>query len=134
MTARSGLTGFNTAPFCNTKATDPVSKHWGAVPHLFHIYVSGATTAWTVVDDMPERVYIVDVWNVAHGANGGATARVDNGASAVSDAMAAAVADTVTHAATLDDTYRMIEKHGTLKVTTAASADADVYILCTRLY
>lgn len=123
-----GITGKNVASINNVST----ASIYGGIPILFYKRCTAAASSFTVVADLPYAVRIIDAWNHCQTTAGGSTARVDNGSNAVSDAMAATPVDTVTRAATLDADYTSVAKHSSIKVTTAASAITDVFVLCLR--
>ena len=105
----------------------------GAVPFVFKYHTAATGSPFTVVDSAEFPFEVIDAWVVPYAAAAGGTALVANGSNAITDAMTAAVDGDVDRAATMDDAYTTIDKGGSLKVVTANSATADVYILCRKV-
>lgn len=132
-----GLTGKQTEPIDPTL----IAEGYGGIPFFFFKHVTGSTTAWTVVAQAEFRFKVIGVKCVCTASKANGTVRVDNGSNAITSAI---TMDTDTECtgtengdgagapATIDDTYWVIEKGGSLKLTTANSADGDVYIMCVK--
>lgn len=99
------------------------------LPILVQFTTVSGTSAYSLT--MPRKVKVIDVWAVQNAAGGAAdTVTVKNGSTAISDALDLNKSDkVVTRAGTIDDAQATIEKSGTLALTTASDATADVFVL-----
>ncbi len=89
-----------------------------------------AASATHFVDAFPYDALILDVIAYCTAANAGGTAQLSYGGNNVTDAIDMAVADTPTHAATINNTYRLVPAGTNMLITkNDAGDDGKVYIL-----
>ncbi len=105
----------------------------GGILLLYRILATTLTGDVDVVVD--EKIRVVDVWAVATAAGGASdTITVKNGATAITNALDLNVSDkTVVRAGTIDDAQHEIDAAGTLRVTGASGANAQVYVSAIRV-
>lgn len=132
-----GQTGYAGASIDEANA----AERDGVPVFCFHKRVTGSTTAWTVVAELRYAVRVIGVTVICRDTNANGTVRVDSGSNAITSAITCDTDTEVTGLqngdgagapATVDDTYYKIAKGGSLKLTTANSADGDVFVFCVR--
>ena len=129
----AALVGTDVGTLANA-AVSPAAAPAG-VPVMIAIDIpDAATTTYSYVT--PEKIEIIDVWNIKDVAGAGNTIQVTDGAdAAITNAMAAAVDKTSTRAGTIDKAKRVLAAGATYKVVAtraAGSMAAQLFILAIK--
>lgn len=99
------------------------------LPILVQFQTVSGTSSYNFT--MPRKCKVIDMWAVQNAAGGAAdTAKLTDGTNDITNALDLNKSDkVVTRVGTIDDAYSTIAKDGTLNVTTASDATADIFVL-----
>jgi len=124
----------NTVTNINATELDPVGDVAFGIPFLYRVDVTNVTGDTTVVSNSAFKFRVIDAWSVNTTANGGVwSLKTDSGKMTSDITVAANDTDIDRPTQILDDMADVAATTGDLYVTSDATLDATIYILCLRI-